>query len=91
MKWLSSGSRDSHASRDTRKSLGDRDRTFNDLSNDTSGQAVRLLVAEKSALELCQNRLETALPAKFKVEYFENETEIQKSGPMEFWYSPIDS
>ena len=60
------------------------------LSIGTIGLALRPLVAEKSSFELCQNRRKL-LSAKFKVEYFENETEIQKSGPMEFRYCPIDS
>ena len=91
VRWLSSGSRDSHVSRDTRDLLGDCDSTFVALSIDTSGLALRLLLIEKSSFELCQNCLKTALPAKFKVEYFENETEIQKSGLTDFRYCPIDS
>ena len=57
MKGLSSGSRDSHVSRDTRELLGDHGSTFIALSIDTIGLALRLLVAEKSLFELCQNRL----------------------------------
>ena len=90
-KWLSSGSRDSHVSRDTRERLCDRDSAIVALSIDTSGLTLCLLVAEKSSFGLRQNRLKTALPAKFKVEYFENETEIQKSGLTDFRYCPIDS
>ena len=47
-------------SRDTRDLLGDRDSPFIALSIDTSRKAVRLLVAEKSSFELCQNRVKIA-------------------------------
>ena len=77
-------------SRVTRDVLGDRDTSIT-LSTHRSGLTLRLLVAEKSSFGLRQNRLKTALPAKFKVEYFETETEIQKSGQTDFRYCPIDS
>ena len=87
----SSGLRDIHVLRDTRDLVSYSDSPSVALSIDTIGLALRLLVVEKSSFELCQNRLKTALPANFKVEYFENETEIQKSGPTKFRYCPIDS
>ena len=86
----SSGLRDSHVLRDTRDLMVDNDSPSVDLSVETISLALRLLVVEKSSFELCQNRLKTALPANFKVEYFENETEIQKSGPIKFRYCLID-
>ena len=78
-------------SRAERELLGDRDGTSIALSIHTSSLALRLLVAEKSSFELCKNRLKNALPAKFKVEYFGNETEIHKSGQIDYRYCHIDS
>ena len=77
--------------RETRDLVSEDDSPRATLSIDTIGYALCILVAEKSSFELCQNRLKTALIAKFKVEYFENKSEIQKSGPMEFRYCPMDS
>ena len=57
MKRPSSGSRDSHVSRDTRELPDDRGSTFIALSIGTIGLALRPLVAEKSSFELCQNRV----------------------------------
>ena len=77
-------------SRDTRDLLSDRDSTFIVLSIDIKDMPLRILVAEKSSFELCQNRPLTGLLANFKVEYFKNKTEIPKSGPCDFRYCPID-
>ena len=44
-------------SRDTRDLLSDRDSTFIVLSIDIKDMPLRILVAEKSSFELCQNRL----------------------------------
>ena len=87
----SSRLRDSHVLRDIRDLVRSDDSPSAALSIDTICFALCLSVVEKLQFELCQNRIKTVLPANFKVEYFENKSEIQKSGPMEFRYCPINS
>ena len=76
---------------DIRDHLSDLDRPYTDLSIDTSGLVQRRIVVEKSQFEHSQNRPKTGLPANFKFKYIKNESEIQKSGPMDFRYCPKDS
>ena len=78
-------------SRDTRDPMSDDDSALVALSVDTSRLALRLFMVQKSSIELSQNQLKTAWTANFKVEYFENEMEIRKSGLTDFRYCPIDS
>ena len=86
----SSRLRDIHVLRDKRDIVSYSDSPSVARFIDIIGLALRLLVVEKSSFELSQNRLKTALPANFKVEYFKNESEIKKSGPIEFRYCLID-
>ena len=57
-------------------------------SIDTIRLFLVLSVDEKSLLELCRKLTKLTLPVNFKVQYFKNETDIQKSGVTDFRYCP---